>query len=209
MRPPRILLALACALSGAVGCEEPSVPSKVGYRAILSFSKEDRYDLYVKGEKRRVEGVIDGSTLVKIARPDLKVVWQFRPSTKKVLETAWGPQDEIVPGYPLDPRFDSVAYADRFGAANSIRQVGDGIQGLHPCDRWLMELPSGDRVILFVARDLERLVVRIEHEKRDDKDEMQPFTVTELFDVRPGVRDSVFEKPKGYAAVSSYEALSK
>ena len=202
-------LGLACTLAGAIACEGPRIPSKDGYRAILSFSKDDRYEIFVKGEKRRVEGVIDGSKLVKIARPDLKVVWQFRPSTKKLLQTAWGPQDEIVPGYPLDPKFDAAAYADRFGASGSMKQIGDGIQGLHPCDRWLMDLPSGDRVTIYAARDLERLVVRVEHEKKDSKDELQPFTVTELLDVRPGVRESLFEKPSGHTPVSSYEALAK
>lgn len=209
MQRGRMLVGLACALLGAAACEGPRTPSRDGYRAILSFSKDDRYDIFVKGEKRRVEGSIDGSALVKIARPDLKLLWQFRPATKKLFETAWGPQDEIVPGYPLDPKFDPAAYADRFGASEGLRQIGDGIQGLHPCDRWLLDLPSGDRVTIYAARDLERLVVRIEHEKKDGKNELQPFTVTELFDVRPGVRDSLFEKPSGYAQVSSYEALGR
>jgi hypothetical protein len=204
----RRLEGVLCALVWALACEGgPRIASHDGYRAILSFSKDDRYEIFVKGEKRRVEGTIDGSRLVKIARPDLKVAWQFRPSTKKIFETAWDPHEEIVPGYPLDPKFDPTAYADRFGAA-SIKQIGDGIEGLHPCDRWLMELPSGDHVTMYAARDLERLVVRIEHEKKDDKDELQPFTVTELLDVRPGVKDSLFEKPSGYAPVASYEALA-
>lgn len=185
------------------------IPSRDGYRAILSFSPDDRYEIFVRGEKRRVEGIIDGSRLVKIARPDLHKVWQFRPGTKKLFETAWGPQDEIVPGYPLEPRFDAVAYADRFGAGNAIKQIGDGIHGLHPCDRYLMTLPSGDVVTIYAARDLERLVVRIDHAKKDAKDEMQPFTNTELLDVRPGVREALFEKPAGYAMVGSYEALAK
>ena len=38
---------------------------------------------------------------------------------------------------------------------------------------------------------------------------MQPFTVTELLDIRPGVKDEPFEKPKGYTPVASYEALGK
>ena len=212
MRLPARLVALVGLLFGAAGCEYlggPRIPSRDGYRAILSFSKNDRYEIFVRGEKRRIEGVIDGSTLVKIARPDLHVLWQLRPGTKKLFETAWGPQDEIVPGYPLDPRFDPIAYADRFGASGSIRQIGDGIQGLHACDGYLMTLPSGDAVTIYAARDLERLVVRIEHEKKDTKDQMQPFTVTELLDIRPGVRDGLFEKPKGYTTVSSYEALGR
>ena len=201
------LLVLCAACGGDLG--GPKIPSRDGYRAVLSFSKEDRYELFVRGEKRRVEGAIDGSTLVKIARPDIGKVWQYRPSTKKLFETAWGPQDEIVPGYPLDPKFDPAAYADRFGASKSIKQIGDGAHGLHPCDRYMMTLPSGDVVTLWVARDLERLVVRVEHEKKDAKDEMQPFANIELLDVRPGVRDDVFEKPKGYQTVSSYDALGK
>lgn len=185
----------------------PKIPSRDGYRAILAFSKDDRYEIFVRGEKRRVEGAIDGSKLVKIARPDIRKLWQFRPATKKLFETAWGPQDEIVPGYPLDPKFDPAAYADRFSGA--IKQIGDAAHGLHPCDRWILTLPSGDAVTIYAARDLERLVVRIEHEKKDGKDEMQPFTSIELLDVRPGVKEDVFEKPKGYETVSSYEALGR
>jgi hypothetical protein len=200
-------LGLLCASCGDLG--GPKIPSRDGYRAVLSFSKEDRYEIFVRGERRRVEGVIDGSQLVKIARPDLGKVWQYRPTTKKLFETAWGPQDEIVPGYPLDPKFDPTAYADRFGAAKSIKQIGDAAHGLHPCDRYMMTLPSGDVVTLYVARDLERLVVRVEHEKKDEKDEMQPFANIELLDVRPGVKESVFEKPAGYTAVATYEALGK
>jgi hypothetical protein len=208
----RVLALVGCWAALALSCGDmggPKLPSRDGYRAILSFSKVDRYEIFVRGENRRVEGLIDGSRLVKVARPDLHTLWQFRPSTQKLFETAWGPGDEIVPGYPLDPRFDAVAYADRFGASASIKQIGDGIHGLHPCDRYMMALPSGDVVTIYAARDLERLVVRIEHEKKDAKDEMQPFTTTELLDVRPGVAAHLFEKPKGYAAVSSYEALGK
>lgn len=197
------LLAVSC---GDMG---PRIPSRDGYRAILAFSKDDRYEIFVRGDKRRVEGVIDGGKLVKIARPDLGKVWQFRPDTKKLFETAWGPQDEIVPGYPLEPKFDPVAYADRFGASKSIKQIGDAAHGLHPCDRWMMTLSSGDEVTIYAARDLERLVVRIELEKKDSKDEMQPFTTTELLDIRPGVKEDLFEKPKGFKTVASYEALGK
>ena len=88
---------------------------KDGYRAILSFSKDERFQVAVRGEWRRVEAAVDGAPLVKIMRPDLKKVWQIRPSTKKLMETTWNPTDEIVPGYPLEPRFDPHAYADRFG----------------------------------------------------------------------------------------------
>jgi hypothetical protein len=209
MRSRRRCLLFAGVLFASAACLDmgPKLPSRDGYRAILAFSKDDRYEIFVRGEKRRVEGTIDGSRLVKIARPDLHTVWQFRPATKKLFETPWGPQDEIVPGYPLDPKFDPPAYADRFGA--TIKRIGDAAHGLHPCDRWMMTLPPGDVVTVYVARDLESLVVRIEHEKKDSKDEMQPFASTELLDIRPGVKEDLFEKPKGYETVSSYEALGR
>jgi UbiD family decarboxylase len=47
-----------------------------------------------------VEGPFDGSTLVKILRPDLGKVWQYRPSTRRILEGAWTQGEEAVPGYP-------------------------------------------------------------------------------------------------------------
>lgn len=210
MASRRHSLLLAAACLAAAACQDmggPKIPSRDGYRAILAFSKDDRYEIFVRGEKRRVEGTIDSGKLIKIARPDLHKLWQFRPATKKLFEMAWGPHDEIVPGYPLDPKFDPAAYADRFGG--TIKQIGDAAHGLHPCDGWMMMLPSGDVVTLYAARDLERLVVRIEHEKKDSKDEMQPFTSIELLDIRPGVKEDLFEKPQGYTAVGSYEALGR
>ena len=180
--------------------------SKDGYEAVLSFSKEERFSVAVPGEWKRVEAAVGGSQIVKVVRPDLGKVWQYRPSAKKLLETAWSPTDEIVPGYPLEPKFDPQAYADRFSA--KIRRIGDAAHGLHPCERWEMSLPSGDAVIVWVARDLERLAVKIEQMKKDQSDEYQPFTTTELLDVRAGADPKLFEKPKGYAAVKDYAELT-
>ena len=121
------------------------------------------------------------------------------------MESSWTPTEEIVPGYPLEPNFDPRAYADRFGG--TIRRIGDDVHGLHPCDRWQMALPSGDIVTIWVARDLERLPVKIEHAKKDGGDEYQPFTTTELLDVRAGAETELFEKPVGYQEVKNYEEL--
>ncbi len=188
-------------------CGRIKTVSRDGYRALLVFSKSDRYSIAVRGEKRRVEGAIDGSQLVKIMRPDLGKIWQFRPSTQRILEEPWSASDEIVPGYPLAPRFDPAAYAHRF--RGEIRQIGDGVHGIHPCDRYEMKLPSGDVVTIWAARDLERLPVRIEHAKRDQSDEYQPFTDTQLLDVRIGADEDLFEKPKGWKPAKTYEELGK
>jgi hypothetical protein len=200
----RLLAATAVLLAAACGGGLKTI-SKDGYRALLSFSKDERFTIAVRGELRRVEGVTDGSPLIKIMRPDLKKVWQIRPATKKFMETSWAPTDEIVPGYPLEPRFDPEAYANRFGG--QTRRIGDAAHSLHPCDRWEMNLPSGDLVVIWAARDLEKLVVKIEHMKKDQADEYQPFNVTELLDVRVGADQDLFEKPKGYTQVKSYEEL--
>ena len=205
----RRLAAAACALAvllaAACGGGLKTI-SKDGYEAVLSFSKEERFSVAVRGEWKRVEAAVGGSQIVKVVRPDLGKVWQYRPSAKKLLETAWSPTDEIVPGYPLEPKFDPQAYADRFSA--KIRRIGDAAHGLHPCERWEMSLPSGDAVIVWVARDLERLAVKIEQMKKDQSDEYQPFTTTELLDVRAGADPKLFEKPKGYAAVKDYAELT-
>jgi hypothetical protein len=200
---------LAGLLLVAAGCGGGGLKtvSKDGYRAILAFSKDERFEVAVRGEWKRVEAVMDGKPLVKIMRPDLKKVWQIRPSTKKLMESAWTPTDEIVPGYPLEPGFDPHAYADRFGG--QIKKIGDDAHGLHPCDRWQMSLPSGDLVTIWVARDLEKLVVKISHAKKDQADEYQPFMVTELLDVRVGADPDLFAKPKGYAEVKTYPELLK
>jgi hypothetical protein len=209
MRPVRAV-ALLFALLGTWACGKGSGPktiSKDGYRAVLAFSSEDRYSIAVRGESKRVEAEIDGARIVKIVRPDLKKVWQFRPDTEKLLETPWSPTEEIVPGYPLEPGFDPQAYADRFGA--QVRQISDATHGLHPSERYELTMGSGDRVIVWVARDLEQLVVRIEHFKRDAADEHQPFTDAQLLDIRVGTDPELFEPPKGFQKVPSYEELSR
>lgn len=201
------LLAVLAVLAAAACGGGLKTISKDGYRAILSFSTNERFEVAVRGERKRVELVIDGSPLIKVVRPDVKKVWQYRPAAKKLLETDWSPTEEIVPGYPLEPGFDPEAYADRFGG--QIRRIADAAHGLHPCDRWEMVLPSGDKAVIWAARDLESLVVKIEHAKKDQGDEYQPFTTTELLDVRVGVNPKLFEKPEGFTAVKSYEELLK
>jgi hypothetical protein len=59
-----------------------------------------------------------------------------------------------------------------------------------------------------VARDLERIPVRVEHEKKKDE-ELAPFKVVELLDIRIGADPELFEKPKGYVVVKSYQDLGK
>ncbi len=189
----------------AVACGGIKTVSRDGYRAQLIFSSGERYQIAVSGEKGRVEGPFDGSALVKILRPDLGKIWQFRPSSHKILEEPWPHGEELVPGYPLEPRFDPAAYAQRFNA--EFKQIGDGVHGIHPCDRYQMTLPSGDRVTVWAARDFERLPVRVEHEKKDAANLFQSVSDTQLLDVRIGASEKLFEKPKGYKPVQSYSEL--
>ena len=202
-----VLAAAAVALVGALACGGPRTVARDGYRAILDYSKEDRFRIAVRGESVRVSGTADGSEIVRIVRPDLHKSWQFRPSTRRIFESEWGPTDEAVPGYPLQPGFDSAAYADRFGG--TIRRIDDGTHGLHPCERWQMTLPSGDMATIWVAKDLDRLVVRIQHSKKDTGDEYQAVTDAQLLDVKVGAPEKLFEPPKGYEKVDSYEKLLK
>jgi hypothetical protein len=181
--------------------------SRDGYRATLVYSPGDKYRIAVRGEWRRVDGEVDGAPLVKIMRPDLKRTWQFRPRSKRILDEAWSPTDEIVPGFPLEPRFDEQAYASRFKA--TVTKIADGAFGGHPCDRYQMDLPSDDRVVIWAARDLERLPIRIEHFKKRAEDDYQPFLEVQLSDIRVGADEDLFEKPKGYKPVASYEELRK
>ncbi len=181
--------------------------SKDGYRASLVYSTGERYQIAVRGEWGRVEGTVDGVPLVRIQRPDLKKTWQFRPSSKRILEESWGPTDEIVPGYPLEPRFDPQAYAGRFHG--EILKIADAALAGHPCDRYQMDLPSGDRMTIWAARDFERLPMRIEHQRKKGEDEYEPASDVRLVDVRVGADASLFEKPKGYKPVTSYEELRR
>jgi hypothetical protein len=204
----RILRSAAVAVALlATACGRPTTISRDGYRALLVYSSEDRFRIAVRGESVWISGNVDGSEIVKIVRPDLHKVWQLRPTTKKIYEIPWEPTDEAVPGYPLQPKFDVAAYADRFGG--KVERQDDATHGLHPCERWRLTLPSGDIATIWVARDLDRLVVRIEHAKKDPTDEYQPFTDTQLLDVRVGAPEKLFEQPKGYTKVGSYEELAK
>jgi hypothetical protein len=198
---------LAAALFVVAACGGPKTVAKDGYRGVLVYSKEDRFQIAVRGERVRVSGTADGSEIVKIVRPDLSKSWQFRPSTRRLFESRSSSTDEAVPGYPLQPRFDPEAYADRFGGA--IHRIDDATHGLHPCERWEMTLPSGDRATVWVARDLDRLPVRIEHAKKDPNDEYQAFTDAQLLDIQVGAAEELFEPPKGYVRVASYAALAK
>jgi hypothetical protein len=202
----RLIRSLAI-LSAAswIACGGIRTVSKDGYRATLLFSPTEKYEIAVRGELRRVEGTIDGGPLVKILRPDSKKVWQFRPSSNRILEEPWSQGDEIVPGFPLDPRFDSRAYADRYHG--EILKIADGVQAGHPCDRYQMDLPNGDRVTIWAARDLERIPVRLLHTKKAGEDEYQPVSDVQLVNVRVGADPDLFEKPKGYTPVKSYEEL--
>ena len=202
-----LLAALAGAALAAASCGGIKTVSRDGYRALAAFSPGERYQIAVRGEKRRVEGTFDGSTLVKILRPDLGKIWQYRPSTRRVLEEPWTQQDELIPGFPLEPRFDSAAYGERFGGP--VKQIGDGVHGIHPCDRYQMGLPSGDRVTIWAARDFERLPVRLEHEKKGDDGLFKIVSDVQLLDVRIGADEKLFEKPKGYTRVQSYADLAK
>lgn len=204
--PRSVGIGLAAVVLTALACGGPKTVSKDGYRALLVYSPEDRFQIAVRGEKVRVAGTVDGSEIVKIIRPDVKKSWQFRPSTRKIFESPWSPTDEAIPGYPLAPGFDPEAYADRFGG--SIERIDDATHGLHPCERYELTLPSGDVATIWAARDLERLVVRIQHAKKDGEDEFQPFTDTQLLDVKEGADEKLFEPPKDYEKVNSYEELA-
>ncbi len=139
---------------------------------------------------------------MKIHRPDLKKTWQFRPVSKRLLEQTWAPTDEIIPGYPLEPRFDPQAYASRF--RGQIRKIADAALAGHPCDRYQMDLPSGDRVTIWVARDYEGLPIRIERRGKRDEGDASDVRLT---DIRMSAAKELFEKPKGYAPVASYQEL--
>jgi hypothetical protein len=195
------------AILTALACGGPKTVAGDGYRGLLVYSAEDRFRIAVRGESTRISGNVDGSEIVKVVRPDLQKVWQFRPSTRRIFESRWEATDEPVPGYPLAPGFDVEAYADKFGG--ETQRIDDASHGLHPCERWRLSLPSGDRATIWVARDLDRLVVRIEHAKKDTGDEYQPFTDIQLLDIQVGASPRLFEPPKGYVRVSSYEELAK
>lgn len=208
-------LATAALASLFLACGGIPRISKDGYRAVVLFSPRVKfeiagstvkYEIAVRGQWRRVQGDFDGAPLVKIHRPDLKKTWQFRPGSKRLFEQAWTPTDEIIPpGYPLEPHFDPQAYAARFDG--QIRKFPDAALAGHPCDRYQMDVPSGERVTIWVARDYESLPIRIERRRIHSGEEDAPKSDFRLTDIRVGADKELFEKPKGYTTVASYEEL--
>lgn len=196
------VLAIAVLACLFLACGGIPTVSKDGYRAVVLFSPTEKYEIAVRGEWRRVQGDVDGAPLVKIHRPDLKKTWQFRPVSKRLLEQPWAPTDEIIPGYPLEPHFDPQSYAGRF--RGQIRKLADAALAGHPCDRYQMEVPSGDRVTIWVARDYEGLPIRIERRGKRDEGDTSDVRLT---DIRVGADKELFEKPKGYTPVASYQEL--
>ncbi len=93
--------------------------TKDGYRAVLSFSKEERFPVAVRGESQRVEATIDGATLVKIMRPDLKKIWQIRPSTKRVMEVGLAADRRDRAGLSAPTRVRSAGLCGPFRRADS------------------------------------------------------------------------------------------
>jgi hypothetical protein len=201
------VLAIAALASLFLACGGIPRVSKDGYRAVVLFSPTLKYEIAVRGEWRRVQGDVDGAPLVKIYRPDLKKTWQFRPVSKRLLEQAWAPTDEIIPGYPLEPHFDPQAYASRF--RGQIHKIADAALAGHPCDRYQMDLPTGDRVTIWVARDYEGLAIRIERRRKHSEGEGPAASDVRLTDIRVGAEKELFEKPKGYTPVASYQELRK
>ena len=200
------LFVLAIAVPGSlfVACGGIPTVSKDGYRAVVLFSPREKYEIAVRGEWRRVQGDVDGAPLVKIHRPDLKKIWQFRPVSKRLLEQTWAPTDEIIPGYPLEPHFDPQAYASRF--RGQIHKIADAALAGHPCDRYQMDL-SADRVTIWVARDYQGLPIRIERRRKHSEGEERASSDVRLADIRVGAANELFEKPKGYTPVASYQEL--
>ena len=62
---------------------------------------------------------------------------------------------------------------------------------------------------VWAARDLERLPVRVEHERKGSDGLFQAVSDTQLLDVRIGADESLLEKPNGYKPVKSYSELAK
>ena len=166
-----------------------------------SFSLPPRtYEIAVRGEMRRVEGTIDGGPLVKIMRPDLKKIWQFRPASKRILEEPWSPTDEIVPGFPLEPRFDSRGLRATASTA-TILKIADGAHG----GTSLRPLPDGPplrrpRHDLGGARPRAPSRPRRAREEEPARTNTSPSPTCSCVDVRVGRRCGPLREAEGLRA---------
>jgi hypothetical protein len=193
------LLALALA-----GCSSDPVPGPArvathGYRARVTFKtnglETDSYEIAVRGALRR-KGLGDGPALVMDL--DAKRAWRLAAGGKAMTPVDFSAAGKEFPaGIPLDPGFDEKAEAARRHLTVYHRE-GDEVFAGHACEVWRFDddpsALNSPTTTYWVAKDLDRLVVRYEREIPSPGG-TGTKEVVNLTDVRVGALPKLFAPP--------------
>jgi len=189
------LLASACKLEIL---SAPKRPAKDGYRAVFAPSDGSRAPLAVCSGRRRIE---IGAVVRILDLPEKRTIL-LRTDRKTFFESPTQPGDEIAPGYELEPNF----YARVRFPGREILELGDDVQAGHVCALYRIWSSSTECLVYWVAKDLDRLVVRMQWQ-RLEAGELKDAKMEELVGVRPGAEENLFRVPEGYRQAESRDAI--
>ena len=201
----RALAAAAIAALLAAGCRlevfsTPKRPARDGYRAIFVAEDGKKLPIAVRPGRRRIET----GSVVRILDLRAKTTTLLRDDRKIFFADATRPEDAVAPGYELDAPFD----AGRSFPGRETVEVGDDVQAGHVCALTRVWTSQTDSVVCWVAKDLDRLLVRMQWQ-RLVLGELQDARIEELVGVRPGADEKLFRVPEGYRRAASREEVLK
>jgi hypothetical protein len=188
----------------AAACGPPPRASADGYRAkvttVVDGVAGTPFEIAVRGEDRRRQPAPSGSVLILKGKE--QKAWILDPAAKTFREVPY-PQatDEMLPGFPLAPRFDDRAEAERRGVTEYRRESDEVLAGV-VCALWKYwdrkDDPASPSTTFWVAASLENLAIRMDRETPRPDGTMSEASVR-LTDIRLGADPELFEIPKGFA----------
>jgi hypothetical protein len=197
---PSVLLVVSLSACNLEVFSTPKRPAKDGYRAVFVASDGSRAPLAARRGKRRIEN----PRFVRILDLTQQKTILLRPDRKIYFESPAPPGDEIAPEYELEPNFDpKVRFPGR-----EVLELGDDVQAGHVCALYQLWTSKTECLVYWVAKDLDRLVVRIQGQ-RLEAGELKDAKMEELVGVRPGADESLFRVPAGYRRAMSREEIVK
>jgi len=195
--------AVAASLLLAAACAPPPRASVDGYQAKVTTVVDGvagmPFEIAVRGDDRRRQPAPSGPVLV--LRGKEQKAWVLDPAAKTFREVPY-PQatDEMLPGFPLAPRFDDRAEAERRGVTEYRRESDEVFAGV-VCALWQFwdrkDDPTSPSATFWVAPSLENLAIRMDLET-PKPDGTKAKTSVRLTDIRLGAETRLFEIPKGF-----------
>jgi hypothetical protein len=180
----------------------PKRPARDGYRAVFVSGDGKKYPIAVRPGKRRIEIGLLARIVTRGDSAEQTVL--LRADRRLYFESASRRDDEVFPGYELDPSFDPRVRL----AGHEFLELGDDVQAGHVCALYRIWSSPTDSLVYWVAKDLDRLVVRMEWQ-RQELGEQRDLRMEELVGVRPGADESLFRVPEGYRRAATRDEILK